>query len=111
MSDKLQARPKESNMQIVIEQPSTVTHVQQIVRTLHSLPPEKVAEVWGFVSFLQERYAEMEKVDMADYWSEKDLQDLTRASLAYAGNSLWDEEHSDWEAVQHCLQVSLAVVP
>lgn len=85
-------------MQIVIERPATATHVQQIVQTLHSLPPEKVAEVWDFVSFLQERYVAAEKVDVADSWSEQDLKDLTMASLAYAGNSLWDEEHHDAEA-------------
>ncbi len=85
-------------MQIVIELSATATHVQQIVRTLHSLPPEKVAEVWDFVSFLQDRYAAAEKVDVADSWSEQDLEDLTMASLAYARNSLWDEEHHDAEA-------------
>lgn len=85
-------------MTTVIEQSSTATHVQRIVQTLHSLPPEKVAEVWDFVSFLQDRYAETEKVDMADYWSEKDLQELTMTSLTYAENSLWDEEHGDVDA-------------
>lgn len=85
-------------MQTVIDRPSSATHFQQIVQTLHSLPPEKIAEVWDFVSFLQDRYAEVEKVDVADSWSEQDLEDLTMASLAYAGNSLWDEEHSDAEA-------------
>ena len=85
-------------MQTVIERPSTATHVQQIVQTLHSLPPEKIAEVWDFVSFLQDRYAEAEKVDVADSWSEQDLQDLSMASLAYAGTAIWDEGHHDAEA-------------
>lgn len=85
-------------MQSVIERPSTASHVQQIVQTLHSLPPEKVAEVWDFVSFLQDRYAVPQRVDVADYWSKQDLEDLTAASLAYAGDSLWDEEHDDAEA-------------
>lgn len=85
-------------MQAVIDRPSTAMHVQQIVQTLRSLPPEKVAEVWDFVSFLQDRYAETVKVDVADSWSEQDLQDLSMASLAYAETAIWGEEHHDAEA-------------
>lgn len=80
-------------MQTVIDRPTAATHVQQIVQTLRSLPPEKVAEVWDFVSFLQDRYAVTQKVDVADAWSEQDLQDLSRASLAYAESNLWG--HTD----------------
>ena len=82
-------------MQTVIDRPSAATHVQQIVQTLRSLPPDKVAEVWDFVSFLQDRYAVTQKVDVADSWSDQDLRDLSRASLLYAGTSFWTEEHAD----------------
>ena len=82
-------------MQTVIDRSSTAAHVQQIVQTLRSLPPEKVAEVWDFVSFLQDRYAMTQVVDVANSWSEQDLLDLSWTSLAYAESSLWTEEHND----------------
>jgi len=82
-------------MHTVIDQSSTAAHEQQIVQTLRLLPPEKVAEVWDFVSFLQDRYARSPVVDVSDAWSDQDLLDLTRASLAYAENSLAHEGHDD----------------
>ena len=53
-----------------------------------SLPPEKAAEVYDFVTFLQERYGQRTAVDMSDAWSEEDLHDLIRASLQYAERTI-----------------------
>jgi hypothetical protein len=43
-----------------------------------------VAEVYDFVTFLQERYGQRIAVDVSDAWSEEDLHDLMEASLAHA---------------------------
>lgn len=64
-------------MQTVIDRPSKSTYVQQIVQSLDSLPPEQVAEVWDFVSFLHYRHIESQTVDENDSWSEQDLRDLS----------------------------------
>jgi hypothetical protein len=85
-------------MQEVIDRFSPAAHVQQIVQTLRTLPPEKAAEVWDFVIFLRERYAVMQPVDVNDSWSEQDLHDLRRASLAYADSALWGGENNDAQA-------------
>jgi hypothetical protein len=85
-------------MPIAIDHSPIAAHEQQIVQTLRLLPPEKVAEVWDFVSFLQDRYARAPGVDVEDSWSEQDVLDLTRASLAYAEDSLPREGHDDAQA-------------
>ena len=85
-------------MQAVRDRSFPETQVKQIVQALYALPPEKVAEVWDFVTFLQDRYAEVQPVDADDSWSDQDLIDLRRASLAYAGSALWAEEKDDAQA-------------
>jgi hypothetical protein len=71
-----------------------VTHTQarEILDALSTLPTEKVAEVYDFITFLRERYSQRTAVDMSDVWSEEDLQDLIRASLAYAEGTIWARE-------------------
>ena len=82
-------------MQAVRDRSFPETHVKQIIQALYALPPEKVTEVWDFVAFLQDRYAEVEPVDTDDSWNDQDLHDLRQASLAYAESALWVEEKHD----------------
>jgi hypothetical protein len=74
----------------------TRTQAREILDALFTLPPEKVAEVYDFVTFLQERYGQRTAVDVSDAWSEEDLRDLIRASLAHAERTIWagEEEYS-----------------
>lgn len=71
-----------------------VTRIQarEILDALLTLPPEKVAEVYDFVTFLRERYGQHTMVDVSDAWTEEDLDDLVRASLTYAERSIWAGE-------------------
>ena len=85
-------------MQAVINQPSQEAQVVQIIQVLRALPPEKVVEVWDFVVFLQDRYAATQPVDINNAWSDQDLQDLRKASLAYAESVLWAEENHHAQA-------------
>jgi len=62
----------------------TRTQAREILEALSVLPPEKVAEVYDLVAFLQERYGQRTAVDVSDAWSEEDLHDLMQASLAHA---------------------------
>ncbi|MDH7486467.1 MAG: hypothetical protein QHJ81_09365 [Anaerolineae bacterium] len=73
----------------------TRTQTKEILEVLFTLPPEKVAEVYDFVTFLQERYGQRTTMDVSDAWSEEDLEDLMRASLTYAERTVWagEEEH------------------
>lgn len=68
------------------------TQTREILDALFTLPPEKVAEVYDFVTFLQERYSQRAAVDVNDAWSEEDLDDLIRASLAHAERTIWAGE-------------------
>jgi len=56
-------------------------------------PPERIAEVYDFVLFLKTRHER--PVDESDAWSEKDMRDVSRASLNYAEAALLAEEASD----------------
>lgn len=67
----------------------TRTQARDILDALLTLPSEKVAEVYDFVTFLQERYGQRTAVDVSDAWSEEDLHDLTRASLTHAERTIW----------------------
>lgn len=67
---------------------------EQIMRAISTLPPEKVAEVYDFVLFLQARYGQP-WVDRSDAWSEEDIQDLAAAALAYADRTVWSGEEAD----------------
>jgi hypothetical protein len=70
----------------------TRTQAREILEALSTLPPEKVAEVHDFVTFLQERYGQRTAVDVSDAWSEEDLHDLMQASLAHAERTIWAGE-------------------
>lgn len=70
----------------------TRTQARDILEALSTLPTEKVAEVYDFVAFLRERYGQPTAVDVSDAWSEEDLHDLMRASLAHAERTLWAGE-------------------
>ncbi len=70
----------------------TRTQAREILDVLSILPAEKVAEVYDFVTFLQERYGQRTAVDVSDAWSEEDLHDLMQASLAYAEHTIWAGE-------------------
>ena len=67
---------------------------EQIAQAMSTLPPEKVAEVYDFVLFLQARYGRP-SVDTSDVWSEEDTRDLVTATLAYAGQTIWTGEEAD----------------
>ncbi len=70
----------------------TRTQAREILQALFTLPPEKVAEVYDFITFLQERYGQRTAVDVSDAWSEEDLHDLMQASLAHARHADMLEE-------------------
>jgi len=70
----------------------TRTQARHILEALITLPTEKVAEVYDFVTYLQERYGQRATVDVSDAWSEEDLHDLMRASLGHAERTIWAEE-------------------
>jgi hypothetical protein len=70
----------------------TRTQAREILEALSTLPSEKVAEVYDFVTFLQERYGQCTAADVSDAWSEEDLRDLMRASLAHAERTIWAGE-------------------
>lgn len=67
---------------------------EQLVRAISTLPPEKVAEVYDFVLFLQGRYGRP-IVDSSDAWNEEDIRDLAAATLAYAGQTIWAGKEAD----------------
>ncbi len=67
-------------------------NLRPILAALLRLPPEKVAEVRDFVSFLEERYGIEGAEDVDNTWSEEDIQDLTLASLRYAEDTVWGED-------------------
>ena len=66
------------------------------MQALLTLPPEKISEVWDFVAFLQGRYAGTPSVDVSDTWTDKDMTDLSTASLVYAQQSGWAGQHDAW---------------
>ena len=70
----------------------TRTQAREILEALSTLPTEKVAEVYDFITFLQERYGKRTAVDVSDAWNEEDLHDLIRASLAHAERTIWAGE-------------------
>ncbi len=69
--------------------------IEQIVKAISTLPPEKVTEVYDFVLFLQARYGHPLPIDTGDAWSEEDIHDLVIATLTYAGQTIWAEEEAD----------------
>ncbi|MSP14840.1 MAG: DUF2281 domain-containing protein [Chloroflexi bacterium] len=71
-----------------------LTEIQagQIIQILQELPPDKVAEVYDFVLFLQTRYSQTQPVDTNDAWSDEDMADLALASLHYAGEAEQSED-------------------
>jgi hypothetical protein len=70
----------------------TRTQARGILEALSTLPTEKVAEVYDFVTFLRERYGQRPTMDVSNAWSEEDLHDLMRASLAHAERTIWTGE-------------------
>ena len=83
-------------MQTLTTQLTAHQRVQQIMQALLTLPPEKISEVWDFVAFLQGRYAGTPSVDVSDTWTDKDMTDLSTASLVYAQQSEWAGQHDAW---------------
>ena len=71
------------------------TEAVEILRTLSTLPADKVAEVRDFAHFLQDRYGQSPPVESSDAWTDEDLRDLTAASLRYAEQTGWGEEEQD----------------
>ena len=64
----------------------------EIIRTLSTLPSDKVAELRDFACFLQARYGQAPPVESSEVWTDEDLQDLTAAALHYAAQTGWSEE-------------------
>ena len=62
--------------------------VEEIVIALSALPPERLSEAQDFISFLKERYGYEKPTDYSEAWSDEDLNDLTKAVLANADQSL-----------------------
>jgi hypothetical protein len=72
------------------------TPVKEVVRALLALPPERVAEVYDFILFLQNRYGQV--MDISDTWTEQDIADLVEASLSYAVGNAWAGDEADGPA-------------
>ncbi len=70
----------------------TTEETKEIIRTLSTLPSDKVAELRDFACFLQARYGQAPPVECSEVWTEEDLQDLTAAALRYAAQNGWGEE-------------------
>ena len=66
----------------------TRERAEEILRTLASMPSEKVAEVEDFALFLKARCGPESEVDEDDAWSEEDLRDVTLAVLAHAERAM-----------------------
>jgi hypothetical protein len=62
----------------------TRERAEEILRTLATLPPDKVAEVQDFALFLKQQCERESAPDDSDAWTEEDLRDLTAAALEYA---------------------------
>lgn len=69
--------------------------IEQLIKAISTLPPEKMTEVYDFVLFLQARYGRPAPADTSDVWSEEDIHDLITATLAYADQTIWAEEETD----------------
>lgn len=61
----------------------TETETLEILKTIRSLPSDKVAELRDFAFFLRERYGQQEIIDESNEWSEEDMQEFAAASLRY----------------------------
>ncbi|HUT36362.1 MAG TPA: hypothetical protein VNE39_22940 [Planctomycetota bacterium] len=66
----------------------TRERAEEILRTLTSLPSDKVAEVADFALFLKARCGPEGEVDEDDAWGEADLRDVTLAVLAHAERAM-----------------------
>ena len=62
----------------------TKTLALEIIETLKTLPPEKIAEVRDFALFLREQHNKTQNIDYSDEWTDEDMRDVTTASLRYA---------------------------
>jgi hypothetical protein len=49
----------------------------------------QITIVFDLATTLEERYDQRVTVDVSDIWSEDDLDNLVRASLAYAERTIW----------------------
>jgi hypothetical protein len=65
--------------------------VKEVVQALVTLPPEQIATVYDFILFLQGRHV-LQGVDVADVWTEEDVNDLLAASLQHAAETLLVDE-------------------
>ena len=66
--------------------------VDEIVRCLLSLPPEKIAAVKDYVDFLNAQYGKNGTVDESDEWTEEDMRDFATASARYGETvAPWDD--------------------
>lgn len=59
-----------------------------ILRTLNTLPAEKLEEACDFILFLKEHYGHPKAVEESNGWTDEDLYDLTTAVLRHADQTL-----------------------
>lgn len=67
-----------------------VPPIKEVVDALFTLPKEQIATVYEFIMFLQARYGQ--EVDIAEEWTDEDVEDLRTASLQYISASLLSDE-------------------
>ena len=72
----------------------TTDEAIEIIRTISTLPSDKVEEVRDFANYLKERYGAVAAVEYSDAWTEEDLRDLTAASIHHATQTVWAEDDS-----------------
>lgn len=67
--------------------------IPEVVRELHTLTPDRVAEVYDFVLFLKSR--QNGPFNESDEWTNADLQDATIATMRYAEQSVHEQMDVD----------------
>ena len=68
---------------------------KEILKSLATLPADKVIEVRDFVGYLKDRYSRKPNLGLSDEWSDEDLRDLNLTVLRHAEESGWTEDRSN----------------
>ena len=66
----------------------TKIQANEILQALQSLPADKLAEVYDYLTYLRERYGHTIPANVSNEWSDEDLNDLVVASLNYADQTM-----------------------
>lgn len=73
----------------------TETETLEIIRTIRSLPSDKIEELKDFAFFLREKYGNETLIDESDEWTEEDIEEFAAASSRY-----YEESVGEGDAIQ-----------